>query len=324
MKIQKQQAMRNVLYALAPLCLAATYFFGWRFIAVLVVVGATGLLCEWLMARRYGYKITESLFVSCTLFALSLPPTIPLWIAALGIAFGIIFGKMIFGGFGKNIFNPAITARAFVYISFGVPMTARFIGNATSLGWFPAGFGSWITHADSVSAATPLLTKNVPLLDMFLGFTSGSFGETSAVLILLGGLFILYKKTANWKIVVASIGSFLLLQTVFWATGLQISTENGLQAVASPMAALLGGSFLFAAFFMITDPVSASQSTDTGRWIYGAMFGILTVLIRTFSTWVEGVTFAILLANMFAPLLDTILKGIKAKKKLKATQGGAA
>ncbi len=324
MKIQKQQAMRNVLYALAPLCLASIYFFGWRFIAVFVVVGVAGLLSEWFMSKRYGFKVTESLFVSCTLFALSLPPTIPLWIAALGIAFGIIFGKMIFGGFGKNIFNPAITARAFVYISFGVPMTANFIGNATSIRWFPAGFGSWITQADSVSAATPLITKNVPLLDLLLGFTSGSFGETSAILILLGGLFIIYKKAANWKIVVSSIGAFLLMQTIFWATGLQISTESGLVPVTNPLAALLSGSFLFAAFFMITDPVSASQSTDKGRWIYGAMFGILTVLIRTFSTWVEGVTFAILLVNMFAPLLDTLLKGAKAKNKLKAAKEGAA
>jgi len=162
------------------------------------------------------------------------------------------------------------------------------------------------------------LTKDVPLLDMLFGFTSGSFGETSAILILLGGLFIIYKKAANWKRVVSSIGSFLLLQTLFWATGLQIATESGLQAVATPLAALLGGGFLFAAFFMITDPVSASQSTDAGRWIYGAMFGILTVLIRTFSTWVEGITFAILLANMFAPLLDTLLKNANAKKKLKA------
>jgi len=316
-KIQKQQAMRNVLYALAPLCLASVYFFGWRFIAVFVVVAVTGLASEWFMSKRYGFKITESLFVSCTLFALSLPPTVPLWIAAIGIAFGIIFGKMIFGGFGRNIFNPAITARAFVYISFGVPMTTSFIGNATSINWFPAGFGSWLTHADSVSAATPLMTKNVPLLDLLFGFTSGSFGETSALLILLGGLFIIYKKAANWKIVVASLGAFLLMQTIFWATGLQIATESGLVAVTDPLTALLSGSFLFAAFFMITDPVSASQSTNTGRWIYGAMFGILTVLIRTFSSWVEGVTFAILLVNMFAPLLDTLLKNAKAKKKLK-------
>ncbi len=326
MKIQKQQAMRTVLYGLAPLCLVAIYFFGWRFLAVLAVVGAVGLLCEWLMSRRYGMKITESVFVSCTLFALSLPPTIPLWIAAVGIAFGIIFGKMIFGGFGKNIFNPAITARAFVYISFGFPMTGMFAGNATTLGWFPAGFGSWLSKADSVSAATPLVTHNSALAELFFGLTSGSFGETCALLILLGGLYIVYKKAANWKIVLGALGGFLLLQTIFWASGLQIATENGLRSISNPVIALLSGSFLFASFFMITDPVSASQSTDIGKWIYGATFGLLTVLIRSFSTWTEGVTFAILLCNMFAPLLDIGLKGAKAKKKAKAQvkEGGAA
>jgi len=144
------------------------------------------------------------------------------------------------------------------------------------------------------------------------------------LLILLGGLYIIYKKAANWKIVVASLLSFTLLQTTFWASGLQITTEHGLVGVSSPLVALFSGSFLLAAFFMITDPVSASQSTDAGRWIYGALFGLLTVLIRTFSTWIEGVTFAILIANMFAPLLDTLLKSAKAKKKQKGAQGGAA
>ena len=314
-KIQKQQAMRNVIIGLIPLILAAIYFYGWRFLALYVVVGATGLLSEWLMAKKYNYKVTESLFVSCTLFALSLPPTIPLWIGSVGIAFGIIFGKMVFGGFGKNIFNPAITARAFVYISFGVPLTARFIAPQTTLSLFPAGFGVWSSGADSVAAATPLVTQNSTYLTLLLGNISGSFGETSALLILLGGIFIIIKKAANWKLVVSSIGGFVLLQTVLWLTGISNATD--------PLYALLSGSFLFAAFFMITDPVSASQSTDIGRIIYGASFGILTVLIRVFSTWTEGVTFAILLVNMFAPLLDYFLKQQKAKKKAAlAPKGG--
>ena len=313
-KIQKQQAMRTVLYGLAPLCLASIYFFGWRFVAVFVITGATALLSEWVMARRYGYRITESLFVSSTLFALSLPPTIPLWIAALGMVFGIVFGKMIFGGFGRNIFNPAITARAFVYISFGVPMTAKFVANATGLGWFPAGLGTWVS-ADAISAATPLVTEGSSMLELLFGFTSGCFGETSAILIVLGGLYIIYKKAANWKVVVSSLLGFLVIQTIFWASGLQVLTESGMRASGDPITALLSGSFLIGAFFMITDPVSTSQSTDLGRWIYGATFGVLVVLIRTFSTWVEGVTFAILLVNMFAPLLDTVIKGARAKKK---------
>jgi len=316
--IQKQQAMRNVLIALSPMCLAAIYLYGWRFVVVLAVVVATGLLSEWLMARRYQLKVTESVFVSCVLFALSLPPGIPIWIAALGIAFGIVFGKMVFGGFGKNVFNPAITARAFVYISFGVPMTARFVLPQTTINWFPAGFGTWLTSADSISAATPLTTKAASYVELLLGTISGSFGETSALLIVLGGAFIIYKKAANWKIVVGSIGSFLILQTILWVAGHPNASD--------PLYALLSGSFLLGAFFMVTDPISSSQSTDAGRWLYGILFGLLTVLIRVFSVWAEGVTFAILLVNMFGPLFDHYFKQSKAKKKAKAkaAEGGAA
>lgn len=318
MKIQKQQPMRNVSIALVPLHLAAIYFYGWRYLTILVIVVVTGVVSEWLMARRYKLKVTESVFVSCALFALSLPPGIPLWMGALGIAFGIVFGKMVFGGFGRNIFNPAITARAFVYISFGVPMTSRFILPQTTINYFPAGFGTWLTQADAISAATPLVTKTSSYLNLLLGNVGGSFGEASAVLILLGGAYILYKKNANWKIVTGSISSFLLLQTIFWVAG----TRNAVD----PLYALLSGSFLLGAFFMITDPISSSQSTDLGRWIYGIMFGLLTVVIRVFSNWPEGITFAILLANMFAPLLDHYCKQAKAKKKVKekAKAGGAA
>ncbi len=313
--IQKQQVMRNVLFALSPLCLASIYLYGWRFLAVLSVVVASGLLSEWLMARRYKLKVTESVFVSSVLFALSLPPGIPLWIAAVGIAFGIVFGKMVFGGFGKNVFNPAITARAFVYISFGVPLTARFLLPQSTINWFPAGFGAWLTTADSVSAATPMATGSASYLELLLGTVSGSFGETSALLIILGGAWIVYKKAANWKIVSGSLGGFLVLQTILWLSG----HPNA----ADPLYALLSGSFLLGAFFMVTDPISSSQSTDIGRWIYGALFGLLTVVIRVFANWAEGVTFAILLVNMFGPLFDYYFKQVKAKKK-KAQTGGAA
>ena len=318
MNIQKQQAMRNVLIALSPMCLAAIYLYGWRFVLVLAVVAATGFLSEWLMARRYQLKVTESVFVSCVLFALSLPPGIPIWMAALGIAFGIIFGKMVFGGFGKNVFNPAITARAFVYISFGVPMTARFVLPQTTINWFPAGFGTWLTTADSISAATPMATKAASYVELLLGTISGSFGETSALLIVLGGAFIIYKKAANWKIVAGSIGAFLVLQTILWVAGHPNASD--------PLYALLSGSFLLGAFFMVTDPISSSQSTDAGRWLYGILFGLLTVVIRVFSNWAEGVTFAILLVNMFGPLFDHYFKQSKAKKKakVKAAAGGAA
>lgn len=317
MKIQKQQAMRTVLKALVPLGIAAIYFFGWRFLAVLSVVLAAGLVSEMLMSRRYGLKITDSLFVSCFLFALSMPPAMPLWMAAFGIAFGIVFGKMVFGGFGRNVFNPAITGRAFVYVSFGLPMTAQYLNPAVyANGWFPAGFSSWITRADAVSNATPLVTKGAQYTELLFGSIPGCFGETSALLILLCGLYIVYKKAAHWKLVVSSFAGFTVLQTILWAAGVS--------QAADPLYSLLSGSFLFAAFFMITDPVSASQTTDTGRWIYGALFGMLTVLIRVFANWPEGVTFAILLANMFAPLIDYLVKERQKSLKAKRSQAGGA
>jgi Na+-transporting NADH:ubiquinone oxidoreductase subunit B len=232
--------------------------------------------------------------------------------AAVGIAFGITFGKMVFGGFGKNVFNPAITARAFVYVSFGVPMTAEFIAPA---GLFPGGFGTWLSQADVVSSATPLITGDSSLVNLFLGLVPGSFGETSALLVLIGGIYIIWKKAANWRLTVSSIVVFLLLQTVFWAVGID--------GVHNPLYSLLSGSFLLGAFFMITDPVSSSQSTNIGRWIYGGLFGLITVLIRVFANWAEGVTFAILFANMFAPLIDYMIKEQK-KKKAAAVKGGKA
>ncbi len=308
--------MRNVLIGLSPLVLASIYFFGWRFLAVYSVVLLFGLLSEWFMAKKYGYKVTESLYVSSTLFALSLPPTIPLWIGAVGIAFGVVFGKMVFGGFGKNVFNPAITARAFVYISFGVPMTARFVAPQSTLAPIPGGFASWLSGADSVAAATPLITQGDSLLNLLLGNVAGSFGETSALLILIGGLYIIYRKSASWRLVVSSISVFLIAQTLVWIAG----KEGAL----NPLSALMSGSFLLAAFFMITDPVSSSQSTDLGRWLYGGLFGLLTVLIREFSSWAEGVTFAILLVNMFAPLLDYLIKEWKKSRKAVAAKGGKA
>ncbi len=306
--MQKQPPMLNVVYALIPLCAAAVYFYGWRFLLVLALVNGAAILAEFLLARAYGMKVTSSVLVTSFLFALSLPPTIPLWIAVVGILFGIVFGKMVFGGFGKNVFNPAISGRAFIYISFGVPMTGRFLPPAAGV---PGGFGLWSVKADALSSATPLVTQVesalLPLEKLFLGTVAGSFGEASALLIILGGIFIIWKKAANIHFVLSSLVSFIILQGALFFAGLEGAIE--------PVHALLSGSFLFAAFFMITDPVSASQTTNLGRWIYGSIFGVMTVLIRVFAGWPEGVTFAILFANMFAPLIDHLIKEQKKRKK---------
>lgn len=310
--MQMQPPMLKVVYALVPLGVAAIYYFGWRFLLVLALVMAAGILAEYLLARAYGMKVTSSVLVTNFLFALSLPPTVPLWIAVVGIVFGIVFGKMVFGGFGKNIFNPAISGRAFVYISFGVPLTGRFVDPVSAGG--ARGFAAWLPNVDAASSASPLVQQAegelIPLINLFIGNIRGSFGETCALLIILGGIYLVWKKVANWRLIVSSLLAFLVLDGILFYFGVAQTVH--------PLYALFSGSFLFAAVFMITDPVSASQTTAEGKWVYGIIIGALTVLIRVFAGWPEGVTFAILFGNMFAPLIDHIIKEQKKKRKAAA------
>ena len=306
--IMKQPIMMRMIYALIPLAVVSIYFFGWRSLLVLAVVNIVGFLSEYLFARIYKQKVSAAVFVTNFLFALSLPPSIPIWMASVGIIFGVIFGKMVFGGFGRNVFNPALTGRAFIYVSFVVPLTSTWLKPA---GGMLGGFARFST--DAVTQATPLRLlaagKNVPLIKLILGNTSGSFGETCAVLIVISGIYLIWKKTASFRIILSGIIGFLAFETLFWALGVE--------GVTDPAHAFFAGSFLFGIVFMATDPISASQTTNAGRWIYGALIGILTPLIRTFSVWPAGITFAILIANMFAPLLDYMIKNAK-KKKVKA------
>jgi Na+-transporting NADH:ubiquinone oxidoreductase subunit B len=306
--IQRQKVMFHVLYALIPLILFSLYLYGWRTLLILTVVNGAGFLSEYLFARIYQKQVSAAVFVTNCLYALSLPPAVPLWIAVVGIVFGVVFGKMVFGGFGRNVFNPAISGRAFVYISFGAPLTASFVSPATGI---PGGFSHWLHGVDAVSRATPRIAllggEPFPRLDLFLGTTAGSLGETSALLILLGAAYLIWKKAASWRIMAAVLIGFLTMHSALYF--------GGVVGVIDPLTSLFTGSILFALVFMATDPVSSSQSTDGGRWIYGITIGVLVSLIRVFSIWIEGVTFAILLANMYAPLLDHYMKEAKKKKK---------
>jgi Na+-transporting NADH:ubiquinone oxidoreductase subunit B len=180
------------------------------------------------------------------------------------------------------------------------------------------GFIAWQPALDAVSQATPLVQlsagDSVPLLNLLIGSTAGSLGETSAILIIISGLVLMLQKTASWQIVVPGLIGFLGMQSILFFAGVE--------AAIAPHYALFAGSILFGMMYMATDPVSSSQTTNLGRWIYGAFIGILTVLIRTFSIWPEGITFAILLANMFAPILNYTI--VENRKRLKAKAEGAA
>jgi Na+-transporting NADH:ubiquinone oxidoreductase subunit B len=224
---------------------------------------------------------------------------------ALGCAFGLLFGKMVFGGFGRNVFNPAMVGRAFLYVSFGAHMTSRW---TLPLGGFPAGLSRFAS--DAITQATPGMTLKtgaaIPLSDLLVGGASGVMGGTSALLTMACGLYLLRTKAANYRIVVSGILAYLAAQGAAWFAGVPDA--------ANPLSAMLSGGFMFGIFFFATDPVSASQ-TQEGRWIYGALIGALSSVISVFSSWPAGTMFAILLANMFAPLMDIGISAMKAQGK---------
>ncbi|GAB4222072.1 MAG: hypothetical protein Kow009_13710 [Spirochaetales bacterium] len=289
---QKQLIMRRVLYALLPLFLFSVYLYGYRPVAVLLVSLICGVATEYFVEKGRNKKVSEAVLVTCTIFALSLPPRTPLWVVAVGIIFAVFMGKEVYGGFGRNIFNPAITGRLFIYITFP---------NILSASWMvPGAFGS---HADTISTATPLGIlrsgdiSSLNLLDLFLGFKGGSIGEGSILLILLGAAYLLITKTASYRTMLGTalgaIGTSLLLDLL------------GAKGAFPALYSMLSGSVLFVAVFMATDPVSAPKR-NLSQWIYGFLIGILAIILRLYSAFPEGTSFALLIGNTFASLIDEL------------------
>jgi Na+-transporting NADH:ubiquinone oxidoreductase subunit B len=300
-KVQWQKPMVTVLIGLAPVIVSSVYFFGWRALAMLLLVNVAGYLTEYAFVRRQGQPVTSAAFITATLLTLSLPPTLPFWMAVVGVVFGMVFGKMVFGGFGRNVFNPALAGRVFIYVSFGGAMTTQW---AEPVAGGLGGFAVW--QSDAITQATPgILMKagsTFPLSALFFGNTSGTLGGTSVLLVLAGGLYIVWKKAANYRIVVSGIVGFLAVQSVLWYYGIRNAPE--------PLSAIMAGSTLIGIFFYATDPVSASQ-TNEGRWIYGAYIGGMSSMIAVLSAWPAGTMFAILQANAFAPIMDVAIRALK-------------
>jgi len=305
----KQKMMRTVIISLIPIIFASIYFFGWRTLALLGVVTIFGVGMEWFFEKKYNRKVSEAVFVSCILYTMTLPPTTPYWVAVVGILFGVLFGKEVFGGFGKNVFNPALVARAFVYVSFPTPLTIEW--SKASLG-FPGGFGTYITEGiEAVSQATPMLLfrdtgKLTSITDLLIGSVSGSIGETSAILIILAGIYLVYKKVASWQIMAGVLIGFTGLSSILYFLG------NS--QIPSPIFGILAGGLLFGTIFMATDPISAPK-TKPGKWIYGILIGVVTVIIRGYALFAGGMMFAILIANTFAPIIDEGVNYFKKRKK---------
>lgn len=342
--LRKQPAMRKVLLALVPCVLGSVYYFGWRSLAIILFCCVWGFFIEWLFCRTRKEPVSEAVFVTAVLFALVMPPTVGWHVLAVGMGFAVIFSKEVFGGFGRNIFNPALAGRCFVYICFPVALTAW---------WAPAAQGPYgaldkwsvvpVKEQAAITGATPMaylksgklvldrggnetqpvaseipfriaddqtvrISKAALFKALTLGRISGTMGVTSAILILIGGIYLYWTKVASRTTILSVIITYAVLnQVLFWL---------GVKPVPGAWPALLGGGFLFGAFFMATDPVS-SPRTEPGRIFYGILIGIATLVIRNFSIFNGGLMFGIMLGNMFAPIIDYGVKAFQDRHKAK-------
>ncbi len=302
-----QPMMVHVCYGLIPCLLASIYLFGLRALILALWVALLAFLTEGAFTFRQGKPVTSAVLVTSLIFTLSLPPTTPFWIASVGIVFAVVFGKMVFGGFGFNPFNPAMAGRCFIYIAFPISMT-HIWAEPFSGGY--GGFFQWAPPVDALTEATPLklytLGETVPWERLFLGNISGSLGETAAWLILLGGVYIIVKKSAPWRLAVSCLLGGFGTATLLWFLG-------GF-SVPDPIASLLSASFLFGTFFVVTEPVSGPK-TFPAQWIYGFMVGGLAMLLRKYSSFAEGFMFSILFMNIFASIMDMGIKEWKGKAR---------
>lgn len=300
--VTTQTIMRDVLIALVPALLGSIYFFGFRALLVTLVSAAACVFFEWgfCKIRKLHCKTYDlSAVVTGVLLAFVCPVTIPYWTIILGDFFAIVLVKMLFGGLGKNIVNPALAGRAFLF-SWPVLMS----------NWVKVGFDNaagLLSTADAVTAATPMSAMHqgaLPeesILDMFLGNIGGCIGETSALLLIIGFVYLLYRKVITARIPLAYIGTVAILAFLF---------PQGNDRIAWMAAQVFGGGLMLGAIFMATDYVT-SPLTKLGQIVYGIGCGVITILIRYFGGYSEGVTYAILCMNACSVLLDKIGRPVK-------------
>lgn len=316
---QKQVIMRRVVYSLTPLFLFSIYLYGWRAIVTVGVAYIFGIGAEYVMEKSRNKKVSEAVLVTCGIYGLSLPPVTPWWVVAVGIVFAVIIGKGVYGGFGRNIYNPAITGRLFIYITFAAVLSGS---------WAMAGnFGAGQAGIDAMTAATPLAQirggQQPELLDLFLGLRAGSLGESSILLIIAAAIYLIATGTANWRLIISTLVGALVTTIGFFfgglIPGLNPADTGALYAIA---AYLMSGSIMYVAVFMSTDPVSG-PNRPLAQYLYGFLIGAVSMTIRTFSGFPEGTSFGIMLGNTFASLFDewSPKPKKKAKKKKSSSSG---
>lgn len=281
----------------SKMLLGATFF-----LPIYIVAFAVGMFWELLFAIVRGHEVNEGFFVTTILFALIVPPTLPLWQAALGISFGLVVAKEIFGGVGKNFMNPALAGRAFLFFAYPGQISgdlawtaADGFSGATALSQWAQGGEAALQH---VASGQP-----ITWMDAFLGNIPGSMGEVSTLALIVGAAIIVFARIASWRIIAGVMVGMIITSSLFNLIG---SESNPLFAMPWYWHLVLGG-FAIGMFFMATDPVSASF-TNKGKWWYGALIGVMAVLIRVVNpAYPEGMMLAILFANLFAPIFDYLV-----------------
>ena len=265
------------------------------YVPIYMVTFIVGGFWEVLFSIKRGHEINEGFFVTSILFSLTVPATIPLWQVALGISFGVVIGKEVFGGTGKNFLNPALTGRAFLYFAYPAQISGDLVWTAVD------GFsGATALGVAAIGGLDGLLQSGLTWGQAFIGNMQGSVGETSTLAILLGAGVLLVTKVASWRIMAGVMLGMVATSMLFNAIG---SSTNPMFGVPWYWHLVVGG-FAFGMVYMATDPVSASM-TNTGKWIFGGLIGVMTVLIRVVNpAFPEGVMLAILFANLFSPLID--------------------
>ena len=277
------------------------------FLPIYIVTLAVGGIWEVLFATVRGHEVNEGFLVSSMLYTLIMPPDMPLWQVALGISFGIVIGKEAFGGTGKNFLNPALTGRAFLYFAYPASISGDSV---------------WVA-VDGYTAATPLglaadgglnaVTQHYSWIQTFLGFEPGCLGETSVLAIMIGAAFLLYTRVASYRIMGGVFAGMVATSLLFNMVG---SDTNQMFAFPWYWHLTVGG-FAFGMVYMATDPVSAAM-TNSGRWVYGALVGGMTVLIRVVNpAFPEGIMLAILFSNMFAPTIDYFVIQANIRRRMK-------
>ena len=280
------------------------------FLPIYIVTFLVGIAWEILFAVKRGHEVNEGFFVTSILFALTCPPDIPLWQVALGISFGVVIGKEVFGGTGKNFLNPALVGRAFLYFAYPAQMS----GDAV-----------WVA-VDGHTGATPLsvvasggmdaLTQSWTWTEAFIGSIPGSIGETSTLAILLGMVLLLITRIASWRIMLGVFLGMVAFSTLLNTVGSDTNPAFGMPWYWH----LVTGGFAFGMVFMATDPVSAAM-TNGGKWAFGILIGVMTVLIRVVNpAFPEGIMLAILFSNLFAPLMDHFVVQANVKRRLARVQ----